>query len=148
MSINILPGKGTILQMKSGSFVTIGQRIELDGPDAQLRMRETTHLDSTMAAYRADIPEGGILSGRLFWDPNDSTATVSHQTLRGRVYTPPTTPDEFKLIYNDGFTTPANDDFKGFIKKWKPTGMKSGESLQVEFEIQITDQYTITAGTP
>jgi hypothetical protein len=111
-------------------------------------MRDTTHLDSTMVTSRPAIPDPGTISGTLLFDPNDSTTTVNHPVIRAKVLTPPSSPDEWKLVYADGKTTPANDVFLGYITKWKVSGIEVEGSLQAEWEIRITDTFTITAGGP
>jgi hypothetical protein len=149
MAITTLPGKGTLLQLKvTSTYYTIGQRVSIDGPDPELKMRDTTHLDSTMVTSRPAIPDPGTISGTLLFDPNDSTTTVNHPVIRAKVLTPPSSPDEWKLVYADGKTTPANDVFLGYITKWKVSGIEVEGSLQAEWEIRITDTFTITAGGP
>jgi hypothetical protein len=149
MAITTLPGKGTLLQIKvSSTYHTIGQRVSIDGPDPELKMRDTTHLDSTMVTSRPAIPDPGTISGTLLFDPNDTTTNATHASLRAKVYTPPSTPDEFKLVYADGKTTPANDVFLGFITKFKVGGIEVEGSIQAEWEIRITDTFTPSAGAP
>lgn len=140
-----LPAKGTLLQLKiAGTFTTIGQRVSLDGPDAQLGIRNPTHLDSSYVAKRPTLPDLGKMSGKLLFDPNDTV----HPVMRAKVFSPPAAPDDFKLIFADGFTTPASEVFKGYVTKFTPTGIEVEANLEADFEIEITDSYTFTAGTP
>ena len=139
-----LPGLGTLLKLKiAGTFTTIGQRVSIEGPDAELGIRDTTHLDSQYKGKRPTLPDLGKISLKVFYDPNDTT----HQTARAKVFTPPSTPDLFQLAYADGLGTNAIDAFSGYIKKWTPNGMEVEETLGADVEIEITDAYTFTAGS-
>jgi len=141
-----LPGKGTILQMKIATvFTTIASRVELKGPAPELEMLESTDLDSTQKEYLPGIPDGGDVEGTLWFNPNNAV----HATMRDRVYSPQAAnvTDEFKLIYPDNSsTTPANEDFTGFIYKFARTGMKRGELVQAEFAIKQTGTNTRSPG--
>lgn len=140
-----LPAQGTLLSLKiSTVFTLLGQRVSLDGPDPELSIRIVTGLDSTSVKKRAGIPNFGKLSGKLFYDPNDTI----HIAVRAKVTTPPAAPDEWQMVYADGLTTPASDVFKGFVTKFKPTGIEVNGTLEADFEIDLTDEFVITAGTP
>ncbi len=140
-----LPGKGTTLGWKTGgAFVTVGGTVSLDGPKPELKMRDVTDLSSATITSRPAIGDPGTLSGTLFFDPSDANQIV----LRAKILTPSQTPDEFKITYADGNTTPANDDFKGFLTKWDVNGIEVEGSVQANFEIRISDQFTSTVGTP
>ncbi|GAC1475644.1 MAG: hypothetical protein NVSMB9_28530 [Isosphaeraceae bacterium] len=146
MPATTLPGLGTLLQLKiAGIFTTIGERVELDGPDTTLGIRDTTHLDSPYKAKRPTITDLGKLSGKCFFDPNDLT---THTIVRNKVFAAPSAPDLYQLVYNDSKTTThATDAFSGFLVKFKPTGMKVDDSLQFEFELELTDAFTATQGS-
>ena len=149
MAIKTLPGKGTLLQLLVSSiYYTIGQRVSIDGPEPELKMRDVTNLDSPMVCSRPAIPDPGKISGQCFFDPNDSTTTVNHPLVRAKVMTPPSTPDTFRLVYADGFTSPANDVFQGFLTKWKVGGMETQSSVTTDWEIQITDSFVANLGSP
>jgi hypothetical protein len=146
---NTLPGKGTLLKLKVASaFTAILQLVEIDGVDPELKMRDVTHLMSAMVSSRPAITDPGTISGKGFFDPNDAVAGVGHSILRAKIFSPPTTPDEFQLTYADGDTTSAYDDFKGYFTKFKVTGFKVEETVQFEWEIRITDSFAATPGTP
>ena len=142
---NFVPGKGTLLKMKiSGTFTAIANRVEIEGPDAELGIRKTTNLDSTFEGKRPTVPDLGQVTMTVFYDPNDS----AHGTARARVFSPPSAPDLFEIIWADGDTTPSQDAFSGYITKWTPTGIKVDDTLQAKVTIELTDAYTFTAGTP
>lgn len=138
--------KGTTLQIKlTGTFTTIGQRVSLNPPDVQVKIVETTDLDSTYVEKKPSIPDLGKLSGTLFYDPADST----HAAMRARVVAPPAAIDEFKLNWTgDGNTTPASETVKGWLTKFTPTNVEREGYVQAEFEIDLSDSYTFAAGTP
>ena len=139
-----LPGLGTNLQMKvSSTFTSIGEIVKIEGPDAVLGLRETTVLSSSAKAYRPTLPDYGKAKFTVHWDPDDSL----HLSLLTKITSPVSTPDEFKLIFVDGDTTPANVDFKGFLMSFKLKGMEEKGTLEADLEIQITDVFTPTAGT-
>lgn len=140
-----LAGLGTVLQIKiSGSYVTIPcvQDISWDGYERA--MREVTCLTSTSRKFRPAILDFGEVSATIFYDPNDTT----HQALVTKLTTPPASPDEFKLIYVDGNTTPANVLFKGYITQFPITGIEIEGSVESQIAIKVTDLVTHTAGTP
>jgi hypothetical protein len=142
---NKVPGKGTKLQIKiSSTFTDIGNRTVIEKDDIDVEMRDVTDLDSTAKAYRPGLPDWGTLTLTIFFDPDDTT----HILLRDRARTPTQTIDEWKLIYNTGDTTPPNDDVKGYVKSFSETGMEPNGTLTAKLVIQLTDQYTPTAGTP
>jgi hypothetical protein len=139
-----VPGEGTLLQIKIASvFTTIGNRVSIGGPASEVNAVDKTNLDSTLREYRpSQIPEAGRLSLSVFYDPNDST----HQILPSRVKTPGTI-DDFKLIFNDGMGTPANETFSGFVTKFEKNGMEVDGNLGADVEIQLTTLVTSTEGS-
>lgn len=135
--------QGTVLKINlAGTFTLVGNSVQLDGPDPTLAIRPVTTLASTSIQKKPGIPDLGKFSGKLLFDPNDTT----HITMRARVTSPPTTLDEFQLIYPDGNTTAAQDQFKGILTKFKTTGIEVGGTLQAEFEIDLTDSLVSTPG--
>lgn len=140
-------GFGTKLSIKiSASFTLIGNVISVEGPDPTVGMRETTNLASTARAYRPTLPDYGKAKFTVQYDPDDTT---THSVLDGKITSPPTSPDEFKLEFPTTDTTLPNVDFKGFITGSKLKGMDTkNDTITKEYEIQITDTFTATAGTP
>jgi hypothetical protein len=132
-------GLGTILQAKiSGTFTTIGQRMEIDGPDNSVGTKETTDLDSLAVERRATLPDGGELSIKVWFDPNDST----HATLAGWVSSPPAVTPSWKLIFP---TTPTKSyPFDGVLTGFKPGGMTPDGYITADLKIAITGQVILT----
>jgi hypothetical protein len=143
--ITPIPGLGTLLQIKIGGvWTTIGQRVSIEGPDAELGIRDVTNLDSVYKGKRPTLPDLGKLTLKVFYDPNDGT----HEACRARVFAPPSTPDLFQLIWNDEMeSTHATDAISGFITKWTPNGMEVEETVGADVEIDLTDSYAFTAGS-
>ena len=141
-----VPGRGTLLSLWIASaYVLVGQRLELDGPDMSTEMIDDTDLDGTQVSYFAGIPDVGKFSIKLFFNPNNTT----HQAIQTLALTVQTAPSQWKLAWNDGSTTtPANFVFYAYLSKFKPTGMKQGEMLQAEIELQVTSNSSqaFTAG--
>lgn len=137
------PSKGTMLQLKIASTYTdIGLRAEIGDIDPELKMRDVTDLDSTSVKKRPAIPDLGKLSGKLWFDPDDATQGA----MRALLYNPPADPSEWKVVYNTGDAVPANDAFKGFLTKFKVGVGGPMDTLTADFEIEITDVFTPTAG--
>ena len=144
-TITDLSSQGTLLQISiSSTYTTLGQRVSLEGVDPELKIRDVTNLDSLSTKKRPGIPDLGKMSGKLYYDPNDAT----HIYVRARVTSPPAVPDLWKMIYPDGSSAPANDAFSGYVTKFKPTGIEVNGTLEADFEIDVTDNLTITAGDP
>lgn len=145
-------GEGTLLQISiSSSFVTVAQRTTIGGPKATVASIPTTNLDSTSKTYRPSRqPDSGELDLHVFVDPND---TNSHQTLMSRVVpqgsittAPPV--DSWKLIFNDGNTTPANATFSGFLTAFELDGMEEEQNLGANITIKLTGPIAWNPGTP
>jgi hypothetical protein len=60
------------------------------------------------------------MTGKLQLDPNDAT----HQLIYTHLTTG-TTLDDFKIVFVDDMTTPANCTFSGFFTKFKVAGGRS-----------------------
>ena len=134
------PGKGTLLQYGSGSptlvYTTIAQRVSIDGPEIEVGTADTTTLDSSTKTSRPTIPDGGELSGTLFFDPQDPTHLFLYALLSSPAITP------FQLIFNDvGPTTWA---FNGILTKFKPNGMEVESNLGADFTIKLNGVPTHT----
>ena len=140
-----LPGKGTTLSIyisSASSYQPIASRVKITGPKPKLGIRKVTTLDSTYEDKRPSIPDLGQVNFSLFYDPNDAT----HILVRDKLYTPPSTPNMFKLALVDGMTTPANEVFEGFITEWERNGMEVEGTLGADVVIELTDSNARNAG--
>lgn len=140
-----IKGKGTKLQTKVATVWTdIANRVKISPPAPQPKFDEITDLDSTYVERAPVIVDLQTVSLTGFFSPNDTLTN----TLRGEALSPSTTAREFKVVYTDGNTTPANDTFSGFVSKFAPTGVERDKFLQYELEIQCNEAMAFTAGTP
>lgn len=143
---NDLPGYGTKLQITISSTLTdIPQTFEISWDGFSVAERNPTALASGHVRKKPGLPNYGEVKFKVWYDPNDAT----HILIRDRVKTPSQTLDTFKLIYNDGDTTPANAIFTGFIKDFNQSGVEP-ESGTLEFEatIAVDGVTSFTAGVP
>jgi hypothetical protein len=142
-----LPGDGTQLQWMTGSpaaYASLGRVEEIDGLEQSVTAIKKTYLGSTQHEYRPSrLGDPGKLSGKIQYNPNDPNLAAIYSRISA-----PGTVDQFKIIFNDGDTTPANATFTGFFTKWKLTGMKVESLVIAEFEIQLNVFPTVTVGTP
>lgn len=146
-------GLGTLLELGTGTTVSgvttytyaaLGEVVSVEGPDPVLGMRDTTVLSSTSKGKRPTLPDLGKCKFMIHYDPDDAV----HFLLQGKVITPPPVPDSFKLVFPTGDTTPPNEVFEGYVVSFKKKGMTEKDTIEADVEIDITDLFTPTAGTP
>ena len=134
-------GLGTQLLLTISSTPTVvAEMVELDGPDSSVATRDTTTLGTVgPRTYAPTIGDSGEVSGTCLYDPTDSV----HQTVAALIATPGTTTQTWELKYPQIAGT-TKDVFQGVLTKWKQTGMKVEENIQVEFSIQVSGAITRT----
>ena len=141
----VLPGEHTKLQWKVAStYVDVAQLLAVKFPGGAVESVSTTGLAAAAKTYRPGlIPEVGEVTFKINFDPNHT----DHRSLASRVVTPAI--DDWKIIYVDGNTTPANDQFFGFITKFELNEVEGESSVNVEADItiQVTGIVTRTAGS-
>lgn len=137
------PGEGTTLSVKiSSSFVVIGGLAKVASPSVVVAEIETTNLSSSKHDYRASrLPDYGQVKFMVRWDMDDST----HQAMRtgqvaGTIF-------DWKIIYVDDMTTPANSTFSGFITEWSGDDIEPESNVEAEITIRLTTIVTNTAGS-
>lgn len=140
---NTIPGEGTQIQIKiTTTYTDVGRVEEIDGFEVAVEEVKKSHLLSVIHEYRpSHIPDPGTISFKVQLDPNNTV----HQTLYAHASVPGTI-DDWKVIFPDGMTTPANATFSGFIKKFKLTGEKIEENLMAELDVRLTSIPVMTAG--
>ena len=132
MAIAVNPGKGTVLAHGvTITYTNIGQRVSLEGPEMEVGKADTTHLDSTNKTSRPTIADPGELTGKLWYDPQDTI----HKLLFGYIGTISDS-EEFKLTFADT-NGPTSWAFNGWLSKFKPTGMEVESNLEADFTIQL-----------
>lgn len=136
-------GQGTTLSMKiAGTFTLVGELVDIEGPDIKVNFRNPNKLDTATVRKRPTLVDLGKYKFTVNFDPNGA----EHTLIKGRALTPVQTPDEFKVTYPDGLTTHYFDDFKGFVGSWKEKGFNDKDTITAEFEIEVTDLFTMNAG--
>src|ERR1051325_14287 len=114
--MTVTPGLGTLLKMGDGAmseaFTTIGQRTEITGPSLEMRTKETTHLDSAQAEFRATLMGGGELGLPI----QSAPAAPQHAALLARIKLK--TVNNYKLIFADAGA--AEILFAAILTKFEP----------------------------
>jgi hypothetical protein len=135
MAIHV--GQGTILKFTVGGTLTaVSQLLEVDGPEATVETKETTNLASTSKSYRAQLPDGGNVSGKVQYDPGDTT----HQAFTTAINQWPQAPIACSLVFNTATISTAA--FSAILTKFKPVGMNEEDNLEAEIEWKITGLVT------
>jgi len=97
--------KGTVLQQEIASgYTAVAQIISLDLPDMEAETYESDTLDNSdpgIPYSSTGRTEGGSLSGELFYDP----ALDGHQALLTLLGAPPSTSENWKLVFADAAPT-------------------------------------------
>lgn len=131
-------GKGTQLLLSISSvFTAIANLTEVDGPDGSVGTVEATDMESDAKEYLPTIPDGGDVSGKVLYDPEETT----HEKLQELHDTPSV--EAWKIAHaNSGASTNA---FSGILTKFKPTGMTIEGVLSADITIKKTGKSTYTA---
>lgn len=145
------PSAGTELQIDLGDgYVTIPGASEWSVDGFKRGVRSPTLLSSTHVVKKPGMPDMGQLKGKVYFDPNDAT----HQAIRARLQESAADAyadhDLFKLIYGgDGFATPANDTFEGFVSEFSisATDPETG-TITADMTIEIVTVPVFNAGSP
>lgn len=135
--------KGTAIQQYISSvYVSVGQVISLDGPDMEAETYEADTLDNTDAGIPYESTgrvEGGTLSGEMFYDP----ALDSHKDFLELLTTPPTTNEQWKLLFAD--TGTSEWTFTGAGISFSPT-VALNDGLKASFSIKLDKIPTFPSG--
>lgn len=141
-----LPGKGTKLQMGDGAtpevFTNVAQVTRISGPSGKAGVRDVTHLGSTVKQKSGTIADWGSLTFTLLYNPAD----VGHTGIRDKLKAAGLV--NFKLVLNDGQTTPANAIIPSIVTGWNPTGFEVDGNVEAEVELEVADDIIFDPGTP
>lgn len=131
----VLVTEGTILQMSISSVLTdIAQVLSIDPPEGKVNAVKKTSLVDTVQRFRAGkMPEGGELKFTIEFDPNNT----GHKQLAGRIISPSSTNDDFKIKFVDGMAVPANLTFSGFVTGFKINTIEEENNLEAEVTVQV-----------
>jgi len=141
-------GEGTVLKVESdttpGTFSTIAQVTEIDGPEVLVEAIDNTAMESGLITTRPSyFPEPDKLSLKVWFDPNDTDTHKNFVTD----YTQPRTVRNYQLEFNDDNTTHAHATFHAYQTSFKLTGMKVKSNLEADVELKLTDLPVFTPGT-
>lgn len=140
-----LGGAGAKIYLKISSTYTEipgTSNIEMDGPS--VGTRTVKQLSSTSVLKRPTLVDFGKCTFTIYHDPNDSV----HQDIQSDVLAPSQTLREWRVEFPDGNTTKAKIDFSGFVSKYPLSNVEVEDTIQSKVEIEISDVFTCTAGTP
>jgi hypothetical protein len=145
-----LPGAGTTLQIKiSSTFTTIPGCTDLSWDGFKRGERNATYLTSAAVVRKPGMPDYGSFKCKCFYDPNDTTHIAIVAKLLQSAATQSAALDDFKLIYADGFSTPANVTFSGFVSDFsQATGDPETGTLTADLTVTISSVAAFTAGAP
>jgi hypothetical protein len=135
MATAVYAGQGTVLKATiSSSLTAIAQVVELDGPACTTGVKETINLGSTSITKRAQLPDGGTISGTLQYDPTDTTQVF----LTGLITTWPQSVSAWEMIWPAAISGTHMVSFSGILTKFQPKGMNQEDNLEADFEITIS----------
>jgi hypothetical protein len=139
------PGLGTQLAYSltdTGTFITLGLRVSIEGPSPTQAEISKTHLDSTLEEKRpGGLPDFENLKLKIWHDPGD----VDHALMESWVTTVP--PNVFfKLSMKD--TMQSMYQFGGWVKSFSKTGMDKDSNLTADVEVVVTSVPDLTYGNP
>lgn len=140
-----IPGELTKLAISDNgsSWTDVAEVSNITPPGGTVDEVETTVLGLTHKRYRpSKIIEAGEVSFTLLYDPN----LVGHQAIAELVTVAPVA-KHFKITYDDGMATPANDTFQGFIRGFEPGEMSpDGSNYEASVTIRISGGVTRNPG--
>jgi hypothetical protein len=144
MALETIPNEGTVLAISIASvFTDIGQVEEIGSFGVEVAEVETTHLTTTTHTYRPSRKPNPVKFTFTYQCTPSHTAT--HGLIQNRLNTPGTI-DQFKVTFQDSFTTHGFVTFSGFFTRNATTGITDEENLTYEAEVQMTTIPTYTAG--
>jgi hypothetical protein len=127
-----IPTRGLLLEkLVDGSWITIAQRLRLEGPNAETDTYESTSIVSPRKRKAPALVDCGDVGGTLWYDPNTSTHIIFSTGLLSA------DTGVWRLVYADGSVTPAQLVFSGFVSAFRPTGMEVKTYLQAQFRITL-----------
>lgn len=145
-----LPAAGTSLEIEIGySFTAIPGLTDISHEDFKRNIRTPTLLTSPAVVKKPGMPDYGSIKAKCYFDPNDTT----HQHLRAQMLLTAAAAsaalDSWKFIYADGYATPADFEFTGFVSNFSEaaTDPETG-TLTADLEVTITAITDFNAGSP
>lgn len=145
-----MPSAGTILQMEVGYVLTnIPGATDISWDGFSRAVRSPTHLLSPAVVKKPGMPNFGQIKAKVFYDPNDPT----HQEVRDALLETAAAASAalvgFKIIWADGFPTPAAAEVIGFISDFSTaaTDAETG-TVTSDLTIEVNEIVEFTDGDP
>ncbi len=134
----IVPGQGTILKSTLGNnnAIALFQLVEMDGPTAEVGTKEITNLGDTVKKYRAQLPDGGEITGTIQYDPADGTHTALTTLINAWPQQSKSWSEVLPTANNSTLT------FSAFLTKFSPKGMNEDDNLEADISLKITGLVT------
>lgn len=143
-----IPGAGTTLQLQIASVYTdVPGATDISWDGLKRSVRNPTSLTSPAVVKKPGMPDFGQIKLKVYFDPNNTV----HTTLRTRLLTAAAaaTVDNWKLIYADGLSTPADAEFTGFISEF---GHASGDAetgtMTADMTVEVNTVTAFNLGSP
>lgn len=133
------PGKGTVLQMTTGSttLTTIAQVVTITPPQLANPTVDVTHLQSSWRERLGTIPDGGTVSALLEFDPGDG----EHEYLANTAIVA-TTPVYWRIVFP---TTTQKIDFYGCLSAFGIQEVTVDDVLRANITIDCSSNVTISS---
>jgi hypothetical protein len=145
-----LPSAGSALELETGyAFSPIPGLTDISHEDFKRNIRTPTLLTSPAVVKKPGMPDFGTVKAKCFFDPNDTT----HKHLRSQMLLDAATAsanlDNWKFVYADGYATPANFEFTGFVSNFSESASdpETG-TLTADLEVTITEITAFNDGSP
>ena len=146
-----IPAAGTILQLAVtyGDFVDIPGATDISVDGFKRGVRTPTLLTSPAVVKKPGMPDFGQIKCKVYYDPNDTIHQDLIQRLTETAAAASAAIDSWKIIWADGFTTPANWEFLGFISEFATaaTDPETG-TVTADTTIEIQEITAFNAGLP
>jgi hypothetical protein len=106
-------------------------------------VRNPTSLQSLVVQKKPGMPDLGQLKCKVFYNPNNTVHQVIVENLLESAAVASAETDQFMLTYADGYSSPANVQFDGFISEFSQsaTDPETG-TLTADLTIEL---YAVTA---
>lgn len=133
------PAQGTVIQLQiSNAYTTIAQCTEINLPDPEVEIVETTDLSVTHGKTfdTTGLVDAGEFGGSLFMDPAGATVTALTGYVKAPVANSLTL---WKTIFTD--IAPTSWTWSGIVKKFTPK-VAIGDFLKADFSGKVSGVVT------
>lgn len=145
-----LPAAGTRLQLMVGyAFTDVPGATDITFDGFKRGVRTPTLLASTAVVKKPGMTNFGTLKCKVFYDPNDATHQDMVSLLTESAALASANLSSWKIIFADGYATPANWTFIGFISDFSmsATDPETG-TVTADMSVEVTTISAFTAGLP